>query len=99
MLTYSNRGTRPTGNEAARQCRVSLLIALVMALDISMKITYTNFRKEFPVIRNDRKAFSKWFYIDRYWSGKLIHIGIRHHMVCLDFRGDLFEELTGKKAP
>jgi hypothetical protein len=75
------------------------MIALVMAQDDQMKIRYTNFRKEFPILKMDKKAFSRWFYIERFWSGKLIHIGIKHCMICLDFRGDLFEELTGKKAP
>lgn len=59
-----------------------------------MKVRYTNFKKEFPAVGG---AFKKWWYFDRHWKGKLILIGIKHHQITLDFRGDLFEEMTGKK--
>jgi len=61
-----------------------------------MKIRYVNFKKEFPAVASGRCAFKKWFYFNRMWSGKIINIGIKHHQITIDLRGDLFYELTGK---
>lgn len=59
-----------------------------------MKISYTNFRKEFPNM--GKRNFQSWFFIKRYWKGKLICIVIKHHQITLDFRGDLVKEMTGE---
>lgn len=62
-----------------------------------MKISYTNFKKEFPSVRDGKAVFNSWLQVNRYWGGKLVTIGVKHHQLTIDFRGDLFEELTGKK--
>ena len=64
-----------------------------------MKVSYTNFKKEFPVVREGKCVFDRWFYFKRFWSGKLINIGMKHHQITIDLRGDFFQEMTGKKAP
>lgn len=61
-----------------------------------MKVRYTNFKKEFPAVREGRIAFQKWFYFERMWGGKLIYISVKHHQITLDFRGCIIDELTGK---
>jgi len=58
-----------------------------------MKISYINYKKEFP---NNRGLFKDWFKIDRYFKGRLIHISVKHRSIVLDFRKDLFFEMTGK---
>ena len=62
-----------------------------------MKFSYTNFKKEFPFAARSKTFFGKWFYFKRYWNWKLITIGIKHHQITIDMRGDLFEEMTGNK--
>jgi len=47
------------------------------------KIRYTNFKKKFPI---SATAFSRLFYIEKHWSGKIIEIGIKHHQISFDFR-------------
>lgn len=47
------------------------------------KISYTNFRKEYP---NMGGCFKKWFNIQRFWGGKIIYINIKHHQLSFDFR-------------
>lgn len=46
------------------------------------RVSYTNFRKTAA----SHRAFRSWFSIRRYWGGRIINIGIRHHVVTLDFR-------------
>ena len=47
------------------------------------KISYCNFRKRYP---NMGDCFKRWFMIQRYWSGQIINISIKHHVFGLDFR-------------
>ena len=61
-----------------------------------MNISYTNFKKEFPVVREGRYCFDKWFYFKRFWSGKLINIGIKHHQITIDIRGNWKKDLLGE---
>ena len=60
-----------------------------------MNITYTNFKKEFAAVRVGKCCFDKWFYFQRFWGGKLINIGIKHHQVTIDIRGDWTKDLFG----
>lgn len=48
------------------------------------KVSYTNFRKEFPNMGSG--CFRAWFSFSRYWGGKLWNISVRHHVIELDFR-------------
>ena len=57
------------------------------------KIRFINYRKAVSA-----NSFKKWFYIRRYWSGRLIHIGVRHYAIAIDLRGDFFEEMTGQDS-
>lgn len=57
---------------------------------ILSRISYCNYRKQYP---NIGPCFADWFYIRKYWSGKLIHIGIKHHCVVLDLRGDWVSDM------
>ena len=61
-----------------------------------MKISYVNFKKEFPVVRNRVAVFDKWFYYDKFWGGKIINVGIKHHQITIDFRSNktIFKDLT-----
>lgn len=62
-----------------------------------MKIRYTNFKKEFPSVREGRCIFSKWFEFKRYWNGKLIYISVKHHQLTIDMRTteSLIKDLKG----
>lgn len=33
-------------------------------------------------------CFTRWFAVDRKWSGQLISINIKHHSLVMDFRRD-----------
>lgn len=48
------------------------------------KLTYTNYRKEFPNM--SQGAFAKWFSFERFWGGRIWSFCIRHHEISLDFR-------------
>lgn len=48
------------------------------------RVSYTNFRKEYG--KNAAGAFRSWFFVRRYWGGRIINAGIRHHVVSFDFR-------------
>ena len=52
-----------------------------------MKIEYTNFKREFMAVRKGYCVFDKWFCVERFWSGKLITISIKHHQITIDLRG------------
>lgn len=58
-----------------------------------MKIEYVNYRKEFPTMG---QTHQQWFSFERYWSGKLWHIGVKHHCLILDFRTDVIGDMMGK---
>jgi len=47
------------------------------------EISYTNYRKEYGT---HAKCFTSCFRVDRYWSEKIITIGVKHHAVTFDFR-------------
>jgi len=51
-----------------------------------MKISYVNFKKEFPAVRKGVCSFDRWFYFERRWSGKIINIGVKHHQITIDLR-------------
>ena len=58
-----------------------------------MKIRFVNYRKEFPNM--SQAAFSDLFtYVER-WDGSLIYFGIKHFVICLDFRDNVVEDLVG----
>jgi hypothetical protein len=63
----------------------------------NVKISYVDFKKEFPVLKGDGQIFNKFFYIKKYWNGKIIVIGFKSHQITFDFRGNFFNEMTGKK--
>jgi len=42
-------------------------------------------------------AFQRWFYISRFWSGKIIYIGIKHWCISLDFRVNWIRDLIESK--
>lgn len=44
------------------------------------------------------RCWSRWLYIDRKWSGKIVHIGIRQWALILDFRKDWLAEFLGENA-
>lgn len=54
-----------------------------------MNIRYVNYQTT-PVHEN---CFKEWFYIRRYWRGKLIHIGIRHHALVIDIRKNWISDM------
>jgi hypothetical protein len=58
------------------------------------KINYTNFRKEYGIC--GAMAFKRWFYFERFWSGKIINIGIKHFHVSFDFRKNWLMDMLGK---
>ena len=55
-----------------------------------MKVKYVNYRKEFPTLTNS----TRWFSFDRYWSGKLIHVSVKHHCLIFDFRKNWLEDMA-----
>jgi len=63
----------------------------------NMKISYLNFKKEFPSFAADNAFLDRWFYFERRWKGRIINFGVKHHQITIDLRGDSFEEMTGKK--
>ncbi len=58
-----------------------------------MKLRYTNMKKEFPNIRD---CFHNWFSFCRFWDGRLIKIGIKHHVLTIDLRRDWISDMKGK---
>lgn len=47
------------------------------------KISYTNWKRH-PQYHPG--IWTKWLSFQRFWSGKIIQITVRHHNLCLDFR-------------
>lgn len=56
------------------------------------KVSYTNFRKEYPNI--GKTAFAPWFSFTRYWGGRIWNINIKHHQVSLDFRLSWLDDMV-----
>jgi len=56
------------------------------------KVSYTNYRKEFPGL--GESAFTKWFWLRRYWSGRIWNFGIKHHQISLDFRLSWLDDMV-----
>jgi hypothetical protein len=50
------------------------------------KIQFTNYRKEFPNMSEN--CMKQLLSVNRYWSGGIIVIGIKHYSISLDFRKD-----------
>lgn len=48
------------------------------------KVSYINFRKEFP--NHVFGCFRATFYFRRYWGNKIWNFGFKHHQVSVDFR-------------
>lgn len=48
-------------------------------------IRLINYKKTFPNLQGG-KAFSRWFWVDTFFNGKLIHISVKHYTLEFDFR-------------
>jgi len=48
-----------------------------------MKISYINFKKEFP---NSKTICDKWISVKRYYGNQLIHIFLKEHLIKIDLR-------------
>ena len=59
------------------------------------KITYTNWHKYNPATKG---LWNRWFAIDRWWSGRIIHISIRYYSLELDFRRNWVEDMLEHKG-
>lgn len=40
-----------------------------------------------------RTAFRRWFSVQRFWHGRLVHINVRHIALVLDYRTDVAGDL------
>ena len=54
------------------------------------RVHYTNYQNKY----GPAGGFKRWFYIDRFWYGRIIHIGVRHYAITLDFRGDWLADMA-----
>lgn len=59
------------------------------------KIRYVNWHKEYPQSKGN--CWRSWFSFERYWSGQLVYITIKHHSLTLDFRRDWWHDLMHKE--
>lgn len=50
-----------------------------------MKVRLINYKKAFPNLQGG-KAFSKWFWVDNFYQGKMIHLNFKHYAIEFDFR-------------
>ena len=57
-------------------------------------VKLVNFQKMFP----NSRCWSRWIYVDRKWSGKIIHVGIRQWCLILDFRKAWLADFLGENA-
>lgn len=48
-----------------------------------MKIRYINYKKKYSKLG---KSFHAWVSFDRFFSGKVIHINVKHHTLEIDLR-------------
>lgn len=53
------------------------------------RVSYTNFKKSYP----NTRGFTRWVWVSRYWGGRLINVGIRHHVLNFDFRHNWVEDM------
>lgn len=57
------------------------------------KIRFTNYKREFPKMGKD--CFSKPFWFQRMWRGRLVEIFIKHYSVTFDFRKNWLLDMAG----
>ena len=58
------------------------------------KVSYTNYRKGYE--NNVSKlCFQKWFSVERFWSGKIVIVCVKHHGLVFDFRRDWISDMRG----
>ncbi len=50
-----------------------------------MKIRFINYKKQFPNLAGG-KAFSRRFWVDSLFDGKIIHINVKHYTLEIDLR-------------
>jgi hypothetical protein len=60
------------------------------------KVSYTNFRKQYPNM--GKNCFTKWFSFQRFWSGRIWNISVKHHQVSLDFRLSWVDDMVFPNA-
>lgn len=53
------------------------------------RVSYTNFRKLYP----QSQGFKRWLVAERFWRKRLWVIGIRHHIVKIDWRRDWVRDM------
>lgn len=41
-----------------------------------------------------RAAFTQWFAVRRFWSGRLWAITVKHYQMTIDFRSDVLSDLA-----
>lgn len=52
---------------------------------MKLKVRLINYKKLYPNLQGG-KAFSRWFWYDTFYAGKMIHINIKHYALEFDFR-------------
>lgn len=57
------------------------------------RVYYTNYRKRHPNLG----VFKSWLWISRFWGDRLINIGVRYHVITLDFRRDWVGDLLSRR--
>ena len=56
------------------------------------RLSYVNYAKEYP----QSQCWKTWFYIHRFWGGRIINIGILSRALVLDFRRDWLADMLGQ---
>lgn len=54
------------------------------------RVRYVNYHKEFPQAAD---CWKEWFSVNRYWSGRIVHVGIRARALVFDFRRDWIADM------
>lgn len=49
-----------------------------------MKVRFINYKKQFPNLAGG-KAFSRWFWIDSFFDGKMIHINVKNYTLEIEW--------------
>lgn len=55
-------------------------------------VSFYNMRKLYPNSSNE--CWSQWFYVARFWNGKIIKIMIRHWCLSFDFRRNWLADMS-----
>lgn len=56
-------------------------------------VSYTNWKKQAGYREG---LWKRWFLVQRFWSGRIIDIQVKHHMLSLDFRYSWLADLMNK---